>query len=174
MNILEKFKPIKALVFDIDGVLTDGKILLLESLEMARSMNIKDGFALQLAIKKGYQILIISGASDGGAISNRLNSLGIHDIHQGISDKATLLNEKMLKWNLTKDEVLYVGDDIPDLQAMKIVGLPCCPADAVSEIKEVSLYISHKNGGEGCVRDIIEKVLKLNNDWDTETNVSSK
>jgi 3-deoxy-D-manno-octulosonate 8-phosphate phosphatase (KDO 8-P phosphatase) len=174
MNILQQFKPIKLIVMDVDGVLTDGKILLLESLEMARNMHVKDGYAMQLAIKKGYQIVIISGATDGGAVSNRLKKLGIKEIHQGIKDKATLLSTIIKKGNFTKEQVLFIGDDIPDYQAMKLVGLACCPADAVSEIKFISNYISPINGGEGCVRDIIEKVLKLNGHWDLDTTVTSK
>ncbi len=159
---------------DVDGVLTDGKIILLESLEMARAMNIKDGYALQLAIKKGYHILVISGASDGGAVSNRLKKLGIKEIYQGVTDKAVLLKEKMDFWKLTKEQVLFIGDDIPDMQSMKSVGLACCPSDAVAEIKNISHYISPHKGGEGCVRDIIEKVMKLNNNWDLETNTAAK
>jgi len=173
MNILEKFNPIKAIVMDVDGVLTDGKILLLASLEMARTMNIKDGYALQLAIKKGYHVCIISGATDEGAILNRFKTLGITDVHQGITDKAALLHDKMKAWNVSKEEVLFIGDDIPDLKAMQLVGLACCPADASTEIIEIAHYISPKKGGEGCVRDIIEKVLKLNQDWDHATNTAS-
>ena len=174
MNILQQFKPIKLMVMDVDGVLTDGKILLLESLEMARTMNVKDGYAMQLAVKKGYQIVIISGASDGGAVSNRLQKLGINEVHQGVKDKASLLSSIINKGEFSKEQVLFIGDDIPDYQAMKLVGLACCPADAVSEIKSISHYISPVNGGEGCVRDIIEKVLKLNGHWDLDTTVTSK
>ncbi len=174
MNILQQFKPIKLIVMDVDGVLTDGKILLLESLEMARTMNVKDGYAMQLAIKKGYQIVIISGATDGGAVSNRLKKLGINEVHQGIKDKSTLLSSIINKGGFTKEQVLFIGDDIPDYQAMKLVGLPCCPADAVSEIISISNYISPFKGGEGCVRDIIEKVLKLNVHWDLDTTLTSK
>ncbi len=174
MNVLELFKPVKLIVMDVDGVLTDGKLILLESLEMARTMNIKDGYALQLAIKKGYHILVISGASDGGAVSNRLKKLGVKEIYQGISDKALLLKEKMASLNLTKEQVLYIGDDIPDIQPMKTVGLACCPSDAVVDIKNISQYISPFKGGEGCVRDVIEKVMKLNNDWDIETDTAAK
>lgn len=174
MNVLELFKPIKLIVMDVDGVLTDGKIILLESLEMARTMNIKDGYALQLAVKKGYHVLVISGASDGGAVSNRLKKLGIKELHQGVLDKAVLLKEKITSFNLTKEQVLFIGDDIPDLQSMKSVGLACCPNDAVAEIKNISHYISPYKGGEGCVRDVIEKVMKLNNHWDLETNTAAK
>jgi len=174
MNVLQQFKPIKLIVMDVDGVLTDGKILLLESLEMARSMSVKDGYALQLAVKKGYQLAIISGASDGGAISNRLKKLGIKEIHQGITDKAALLDQLMQKWNLTKEQVVFIGDDIPDYHAMKSAGLACCPEDAVPEIRTISHYISPFKGGEGCVRDVVEKILKLNDHWDIDTSVASK
>lgn len=174
MNVLQQFKSIKLIVMDVDGVLTDGKILLLESLEMVRSMNVKDGYAIQLAVKKEYQIVVISGASDEGAVANRLKKLGVKDVYQGIKDKATLLAEIIQKKQFTKEQVLFIGDDIPDYQAMKLVGLACCPADAVSEIKSISSYISSLNGGSGCVREIIEKVLKLNGHWDLDTTVTSK
>ena len=174
MNVLELFKPIQLIAMDVDGVLTDGKLILLDSLELARSMNIKDGYAIQLAVKKGYHILVISGAVDGGAVANRLKNLGVQEIHQGITDKASLLKEKIASLQLNHNQVLFIGDDIPDLQAMKLVGLACCPADAVQEIQSVSKYVSPYKGGEGCVRDIIEKVLKLNQHWDINSDTVSK
>ena len=147
MNVLQHFKPIKLIAMDVDGVLTDGSLLLIEGgLTEARTMNIKDGYALQLAVKKGYQIIIISGASDNGAVENRMKKLGIHDVNMGVKDKSSLLNQKIEKLGLSKNEVLFIGDDIPDYKVMKSVGLPCCPADAVAEIKEISLYISPVTG----------------------------
>jgi 3-deoxy-D-manno-octulosonate 8-phosphate phosphatase (KDO 8-P phosphatase) len=174
MNVLSHFKPIKLIAMDVDGVITDGKILLFESSYQARSMNIKDGYALQLAVNRGYHIMIISGAIDTGAVSNRLKNLGIVDINMGIKDKASLLNERIKELGLQKEQVLFIGDDIPDYQAMTTAGLACCPSDAVTEIKEISHYHSSLKGGEGCVRDIIEKVLKLNNLWFHENQVVSK
>jgi len=173
MNVLTNFKKIKAFVLDVDGVLTDGRVLLLNDGQMARSMNIKDGYALQLAIKKGYHVLVISGGDDD-AVKTRLQKLGVMDVHMKVADKKTLLAEYVNKQTLTWEQVLFMGDDIPDLQAMQIAGLPCCPADAVPEIKSISHYISPINGGAGCVRDIIEKVMKLNGDWDTGTDIASR
>ncbi len=175
MNILQHFKPIKLIALDVDGVMTDGSLILNDTgLNETRTMNIKDGYALQLAVKKGYHVIIISGASDTGAVENRMKKLGISDVNMGIKDKAFLLNQKIEKLGLNKDQVLFIGDDIPDYKVMKAVGLPCCPADAVSEIKEISLYISPVAGGKGCVRDIIEKVLKLNSHWDIENDIAAK
>jgi len=173
MNVLTNFKKIKAFVLDVDGVLTDGRVLLLNDGQMARSMNIKDGYALQLAIKKGYHVLVISGGDDD-AVKTRLQKLGVMDVHMKVADKKTLLAEYVNKQTLTWEQVLFMGDDIPDLQAMQIAGLPCCPADAVPEIKSISHYISPINGGAGCVRDIIEKVMKLNGDWDTDAGIASR
>ena len=174
MNILELFKPIKLIVMDVDGVLTDGKLILLDSLELARTMSIRDGYAMQLAVKKGYNLMVISGAVDGGAVSNRLKNLGVHEVYQGVTDKASLLKDKIASLHLNNEQVLYIGDDIPDLEAMKLVGLACCPADAVQEIQAVSKYISSYKGGEGCVRDIIEKVMKLNQHWDVNSDTVAK
>ncbi len=165
MNVLELFAPIHTFVFDVDGVLTEGNLILTEDGHMLRSMNIKDGYAMQLAIKKGYKVWIISGARSE-AVRLRLNGLGITDVHIGIDSKKEVLHEMALTYNTDFSSVLYMGDDIPDYAVMQACGLPCCPADAVPEIKHVSKYISPLNGGKGCVRDVIEKVLKLNGDWD--------
>lgn len=173
MNILADFKVIKAFVLDVDGVLTDGSLLLLEDGQMARSMNIRDGYALQLAIKKGYHILVISGGSSD-AVKLRLQKLGVVEVNMGVTDKKKILLEYVSRYELTWDEVLYMGDDIPDLVPMKLVGLPCCPSDAAPEIKSISHYISPLSGGKGCVRDVMEKVMKLNDHWDTDGSIASK
>lgn len=165
MNILELFSPIRVFVFDADGVLTDGSLLATEDGHLLRRMNIKDGYALQLAIKKGYKVWVISGGKSE-AVRARLNKLGITDVHIGIESKKEMLQEIITASNTDRSHILYMGDDIPDYAAMQLCGLPCCPGDAVAEIKHISRYISHANGGEGCVRDVIEKVLKLNGDWD--------
>lgn len=165
MNALQLFAPIRTFVFDVDGVLTNGTILATEDGHLLRSMNIKDGYALQLAVKKGYKVWIISGAKSE-AVKTRLQKLGIVDVHIGVELKKDLLQEIAVKSNTTYEHVLYMGDDIPDYAAMQLCGLPCCPNDAVMEIRSVSKYISPYKGGEGCVRDVIEKVLKLNGDWD--------
>jgi 3-deoxy-D-manno-octulosonate 8-phosphate phosphatase (KDO 8-P phosphatase) len=173
MNLLSLFKSIKLFVLDVDGVLTDGSLLVLNDGQMARSMNIKDGYALQLAIKKGYKILVISGGVSD-AVKNRLEKLGISDISMNVVDKKDVLLSYVTGHGLNWPEVLYMGDDIPDMVPMQMAGLACCPFDAVPEIKALSHYISPLNGGKGCVRDVIEKVMKLNNDWNDDGSTASK
>lgn len=164
-NLLELFRPIRTFVFDVDGVLTDGSVLATEDGHLLRAMNIKDGYALQFAIKKGYKVWIISGAKSE-AVRTRLKNLGVVDVHIGIEAKKEVLQEIAVAANTSYEHVLYMGDDIPDFAAMQLCGLPCCPNDAVPEIKQVSKYISPFDGGRGCVRDVIEKVMKLNGDWE--------
>lgn len=173
MNILEKFKPITTFVFDVDGVLTNGTVLLLTDGQMARQMNIKDGYALQLAIKKGYRVVIISGGTSD-AVEMRLNKLGVMDCFLKVEDKKQKLMEYVSQHRLKWEEVLFMGDDIPDYVSMQLTGLPCCPADAAPEIRQISLYISPLDGGSGCARDVIEKVLKLNNHWELDTTVAAR
>ena len=171
--MLDKFKHITTFVFDVDGVLTDGTLFVLPDGLMARRMNIKDGYALQLAVKKGYQIVIISGGSSP-EVKQRLLNLGITEVWMEVKDKSSVLQKFMQEKQLDKSEVLYMGDDMPDLQVMQLAGLPCCPADAVQEIKEKAVYISHLNGGDGCARDVIEKVMKLRGNWGEDSSVRSK
>ncbi len=159
---LEKLKHIKAILLDVDGVLTNGNLLLTESGEQLRQFNIKDGYALQLAVKRGIKIAALSGARSKG-VEHRLRGLGIQDVFLGLDSKIEVYKNYLAQHNLAPEEVLFVGDDMPDLQVMTMVGLAVCPADAIEEIKAISHYISPKNGGEGCVRDIVEKVLKIQN-----------
>jgi 3-deoxy-D-manno-octulosonate 8-phosphate phosphatase (KDO 8-P phosphatase) len=173
MSAPPQFKSITTFIFDVDGVLTDGTILVLENGLQARKMSIKDGFALQLAIKCGYRVIIVSGSSPSPVV-DRLNKLGITDIHMSVLDKQSFIAGYMQQHKLQKEEVLFMGDDLPDLPAMSITGLPACPADAAAEIKEVVTYISPVNGGDGCVRDVIEKVLKLNDHWKFHPGVASR
>jgi 3-deoxy-D-manno-octulosonate 8-phosphate phosphatase (KDO 8-P phosphatase) len=173
MNVLEGFKKITTFIFDVDGVLTDGTVLVLENGLQARRMNIKDGFALQMAIKNGYRVLIVSGGNSP-QVANRLEKLGVKDVHMSVGDKKTFISEYLVKNKLTKDQLLYMADDLPDLPVMTIVGMACCPADAVNEIKEAVQYISPLKGGDACVRDVIEKVLKLNGHWVYREDVASK
>jgi 3-deoxy-D-manno-octulosonate 8-phosphate phosphatase (KDO 8-P phosphatase) len=172
MNVLALFKPIKLFAFDVDGVLTDGSLLLFENGEMARRMNIKDGYALQLAIKKGYEIIIISGA-ESIAVKKRLEKLGIKHIFQGVNNKLGLLTTFIAENKYVKEQVLFMGDDMPDLPCMQNVSLACAPVDAAIEIKNAAQYISPINSGMGCVRDVIEKVLKLNNHWTNEDQIAA-
>ncbi|WP_431158172.1 KdsC family phosphatase [Winogradskyella poriferorum] len=160
----EYLENITTFIFDVDGVLTDGTITVTTNGEMLRRMNIKDGFALKTAVDQGFNVCIISGGSNEG-VRKRLRGLGITDIYLGAHHKVDQLDEYLDIYNIKPEQVLYMGDDIPDLPVMKIIGLPCCPQDAVPEIKAVSKYISHKNGGKGAVRDVIEQVLKVHGKW---------
>lgn len=170
--MLALFKTIKTFVFDIDGVLAIDTMIVMPGGELIRSMNSKDGYALQLAIKKGYHIVVITGGNSK-AVQQRLINLGVKEVFLSVHNKQETLLQYAQQHNLKLDEMLYMGDDIPDYVAMKIVGLPCCPADAVSEIKQICKYISPYNGGYGCGRDVIEKVLKLNGHWDVDTSLTS-
>lgn len=172
MNLLELFKPIKTFVFDIDGVLAIDTMIVMPDGELIRSMNSKDGYAMQLAIKKGYNIIIITGGNSE-AVKQRLIKLGVKDVFLGVHNKEKLLQEYAEQQSLLLSQMLYMGDDIPDYMAMQLVSLPCCPADAVPEIKQISKYISPFTGGYGCGRDVIEKVLKLNGHWDVDTSLTS-
>lgn len=173
MNVLEIFKGITTFVFDIDGVMTDSTVLLLENGLQARQMNIKDGLALQMAMRNGYKVMVISGGTSEPVI-RRLQYLGIEEIHLGLIDKLKFFEGIRAQSSLTWKEILYMGDDLPDIPVMEKVGMPCCPGDAVPEVKAVSQYISPVSGGRGCVRDVIEKVLKLNGHWKYTPEVSSR
>lgn len=173
MNILEKFKPISTFIFDVDGVLTDGSVLLLENGLQARTMNIKDGLALQMAMKNGYRLVIVSGAASEPVI-HRFQYLGLKEIHLGISDKLKFIEHFLEINSIPWEEVLFMGDDLPDIPVLEKAGLACCPADAASDVKKLSTYISQAAGGKGCVRDVIEKVLKLNGHWNYHTTISSR
>ena len=171
--MLNFFKKIKTFVFDIDGVLTDGNLLVMQDGTMLRQMSVRDGYALQLAIKKGYEIIIISGSYSAEA-QMRLEKLGVNKIFMRIENKLEKFEELITTHQLNKEEVLYMGDDIPDYEVMQYCGLATCPADAAAEIKTISKYISPLKGGQGCVRDVIEKVLKLQNNWAVDTSIPSK
>jgi 3-deoxy-D-manno-octulosonate 8-phosphate phosphatase (KDO 8-P phosphatase) len=173
MNVLEHFQHINTFVFDVDGVLTDGSVLLLENGLQSRKMNVKDGLALQMALKNGYNVIIISGASSSPVI-HRLQYLGLKEINLGLKDKLKFLEAYVEQNNLKWSQILFMGDDLPDIPVLEKVGLPCCPADAAIEVRTISKYISAVNGGYGCVRDVIEKVLKLNDHWKYHTDISSR
>jgi 3-deoxy-D-manno-octulosonate 8-phosphate phosphatase (KDO 8-P phosphatase) len=163
-NLKEDLKKIKAFVFDVDGVLSNSQIWLHPSGDLMRTMNIKDGFALQYAVKKGYIVGIITGGNSE-SVRIRFEGLGISDIYMKSNIKITDFKHFLEKRNLLPDEVLYMGDDLPDYEIMRQVGFPACPSDAVEEIKAISKYISDKAGGDGCGRDVIEQVLKLHGNW---------
>ncbi|NER15592.1 KdsC family phosphatase [Spongiivirga citrea] len=163
-NYKEYLEHITTFIFDVDGVLTDGSVIVTSDGELLRTMNIKDGYALKTATTKGFNVCIISGGTNEG-VRNRLSALGIKDIYLGAHHKTEQLKEYFSTKNIMAENVLYMGDDIPDEPAMRLVGLPTCPQDAVPEIKNIAKYVSYKDGGKGCVRDVIEQVLKVQGKW---------
>ena len=160
----EILNDIDTFIFDVDGVLTDSSVHVSQSGEMLRIMNIRDGFAMKAAIESGYNVCIISGGNNEG-VRIRLRNLGITDIHLASPNKVETFKEYIELYNIKPEKVLYMGDDIPDYHVMKLVGMPTCPQDAVAEIKAISKYISHKNGGKGAVREVIEQVMKVQGKW---------
>ena len=165
----EILNDITTFIFDVDGVLTDSSVHVSETGEMLRIMNIRDGFAMKAALESGYNVCIISGGNNEG-VRIRLRNLGITDIHLASPDKVATFKEYIDLYNIKPEEVLYMGDDIPDYHVMQLVGLPTCPQDASPEIKGISNYISHINGGKGAVRDVIEQVMKVQGKWNTYFN----
>lgn len=163
-NFKEGLKIVKAFAFDVDGVLSSPEVYLHPGGELMRSMNTKDGYALQHAVRRGYPIAIITGGKTE-AVGERFRGLGITDIYLGSSCKIDDYKDFLFKYGLKDEEVLYMGDDLPDYEVMKKVGVPCCPSDAVEEIKSVADYISPFSGGKGCARDVIEQVLRLHGRW---------
>ena len=155
---------IKTFIFDVDGVLTDGKILITNEGELLRSFDTKDGYAMKCALVQGYKIVVISGGRNQG-VEERFKELGVFDIYMGIHYKLDAFQDLLDNYDLDPETILYVGDDVPDIPVMEKVGLGCCPADAVSDVKNMADYVSHKNGGEGCVREIIEQVLRVQGKW---------
>ena len=171
--MLANLKKISCFVFDVDGVLTNGEVIVMPDGILVRKMNIKDGYAMQLAIKKGFPVWVISGGNSS-EVEERLQRLGITEVHMRVKDKKALLQELASMHNIPLDEILFMGDDMPDLEAMKMVGVAACPNDAAVDIKQIANYISAINGGAGCARDVIEKVLKLNNQWDTNDAIRAQ
>lgn len=157
-------KQIRAIFFDVDGVLSRQTISLHTSGEPMRTVNIKDGYAMQHAVKQGLLIAIITGAATE-AVRVRYERLGVEEIHQGAARKIDVYEQLCNKYGLDDSQVLFMGDDIPDYEVMQRCGLPTCPADAEPEIKAVAKYVSNHNGGDGCARDVIEQVLKVQNKW---------
>ena len=157
-------QKIRAIIFDIDGVLSSETITLSDEGTPLRTVNIKDGYAIQLAVKLGLRIVIITGAKVE-SVRVRYEGLGVEDIYIGCSVKIKTYDAFLAKYGLTDEQVMYMGDDIPDLEIMHRVGCPVCPKDACSEIKSVSLYVSDRIGGHGCGRDVIEQVLRAQGKW---------
>ena len=157
-------RKIRAIIFDIDGVLSSETITLSSEGEPLRTVNIKDGYAIQLAMKLGLRIVILTGGKTR-SVRVRYEGLGVEDIYMGCAVKIETYDEILKKYGLTDEEVMYMGDDIPDLEIMRRVGCPVCPKDACAEIKDVSLYVSDKIGGHGCGRDVIEQTLRAQEKW---------
>ena len=170
-NFKNQLKKISTFIFDYDGVLTEGTVILTPDGEVLRTANVKDGYAMQLAVKTGYNLAIISGGNSRSMVK-RFEALKIKNFFQGVKDKRSVLKKYLEENNIEPETVLYMGDDIPDYEAMQDVGLPCCPADAVPEIKNISEYVSIKGGGKGCVRDVIEQTLKIQKKWMTKEGFS--
>jgi 3-deoxy-D-manno-octulosonate 8-phosphate phosphatase (KDO 8-P phosphatase) len=163
-NYKHLLPKIKTFIFDVDGVLTDGKILINSDGELLRSFDTKDGYAMKCALVKGFKIAIITGGRNE-AVRERFKELGVIDIYLGAHHKLDAYQDLMDNYDLNPEEILYIGDDIPDIPVMEKVGLGCCPANAASDVKAMADYVSHKKGGEGCVRELIEQVLRVQGKW---------
>lgn len=163
-NFKEDIAQVEAFVFDVDGVFTDGGITPLPEGDFLRRYNAKDGYGVTYAIRAGYKVGIITGGY-GKTLEYRFRLLNVTTFHPGCTDKITRLKEFMAEHSLRPEQVLYMGDDLPDLECLRYVGMPVCPADAVPDVQRVCRYVSQFNGGEGCVRDMIEQVLRARGDW---------
>lgn len=161
----ERLNPITTFMFDVDGVLTDGQVLLYNN-EFVRSMNSKDAYALQNAVKHGYKVFVITGGNSE-EVKNRLLSLGVTEVFLKSSNKLEIYTSIKEAHNLRDEEILYMGDDIPDYPVLEKVGMACCPQDAAVEIKQIAHYQSPFYGGKGCVRDVIEQTMRLQGQWFT-------
>ncbi|MGM0531546.1 MAG: KdsC family phosphatase [Bacteroidota bacterium] len=163
-NFKEDLSRVNAFIFDVDGVFTDGKIYMFSQNEFVRAFNIKDGYAVRYALQQGYTMAIISGG-DSNMVRNRFTDLGITDIYLDVTDKVEALEDFYHKYRIDPDYILFMGDDLPDYEVMRKCGVPTCPSDAAEEIKSVAKYISNFKGGKGCVRDVIEQVLRSQGKW---------
>ena len=164
MNHLEIFSTIHTFIFDVDGVMTNNEVIITEKGELLRKMNLRDGLAIKMAIEKGFKIAVITGGRSEGVIK-RLEALGIKDIYSGKSDKLEAFDEFINQYDLDTLGILYMGDDLPDYPVMRRVGLATCPKNAAPELFPIANYVSPYKGGEGCVRDVIEKVMRLQGNW---------
>ncbi len=163
-NFKEKLNKITTFIFDVDGVLTDNKVLVMENGDVVRNMHSKDGYALQLAIKKSYRLVILSGGNNV-AVKNLLLKTGVQHLFINLHDKLQCYKDFINENNLSDEEILFMGDDLPDYEVMSRVGVAACPNDSATEIKAISIYVSPKNGGQGCVRDVIEQVMRVQGTW---------
>ena len=155
---------VRAFVFDVDGVMTNGKVMITSEGEMYREMDTRDGFALKYALLKGFKIGIISGGTNEG-VRKRLELLGVNKVYLGIHEKDIAFDDFVSTFNINPDQILYMGDDVPDVPVMEKVGVSTCPQDALPDVKRVVDYVSHKKGGDGCVREIVEQVMRVQDKW---------
>jgi 3-deoxy-D-manno-octulosonate 8-phosphate phosphatase (KDO 8-P phosphatase) len=163
-EVKQLLNKVKAFVFDVDGVFTDSSFMLHPGGSFIRMMNIKDGYAVQHAVKMGFKVAIITGGRSA-TVRKRFRYLGVKDIFMKSASKKVDFENFCARHHLDKESVLYMGDDLPDFEVMKVAGFPCCPSDAAEEIKQISLYISDRGGGKGCVRDVIEQVMRVQGKW---------
>jgi 3-deoxy-D-manno-octulosonate 8-phosphate phosphatase (KDO 8-P phosphatase) len=163
------FSKITTFIFDVDGVLSDGTVIAYANGEQPRSFLVKDGYAVEKAVQKGFHVAIISGGFQEG-VRKRLEFLGVKHIFLGVKDKIAVFNNFLAENNIEASQVLYMGDDLPDYDVMQLVGIATCPADSTQEIIDISHYVSPKDGGKGAVRDVIEKVMKSQNKWVISNN----
>lgn len=169
----EDLMKVKAFIFDVDGVLSNECIVIDKEGELLRTANTKDGYAIQYAVKKGYPVAIITGGVSD-AVEKRYRGLGVENMYMGSKDKIKDFEDFVSKYNLDTDTIMYMGDDLPDFDVMRRIGVPTCPSNAVEQIKAISSYISDKDGGHGCVRDVVEQVLRAHGKWmDTDVLVQS-
>ena len=164
MNELERFADVTTFIFDVDGVLTNSQLLVLEDGALLRQMNVRDGYAIKRALDQGYHVCVITGGKSQGVVS-RLQGLGVVDVYYGVRDKVEVYRDYLDLYELDDANVLYMGDDMPDYEVMRLVGFPTCPLDACPEILSLAKYVSGRKGGEGAVRDVIERTLRLHGNW---------
>jgi 3-deoxy-D-manno-octulosonate 8-phosphate phosphatase (KDO 8-P phosphatase) len=164
MAYLELFKQVRAFVFDVDGVFTNNEVIVTEDGALVRKMHIRDGYAIKAAVRAGYPIAIITGGKSEG-VKKRFTDLGVKDIYLGKTDKMDAFDEFVHLYDLNPNEILYMGDDLPDYPVMRRVGCPVCPADAAQELFPIAVYVSPYAGGQGCVRDVVQQVMALQGEW---------
>lgn len=170
--MIDAFQQIRLVIMDLDGVLTNGKLLIMDDGNWVREMDIKDGYAIQFAVRSGLKLAVVTGSSSN-AVKERMAKLGVELFFENQKEKSVIVQELMIKFGLSAEQTLFIGDDIPDLDAFRVVGLKTCPVDAVTEVRSIADYISPYHGGNGCVRDILEKVLRIQGKWVVPSHISS-
>ena len=172
MNELERFADVTTFIFDVDGVLTNSQLIVMEDGTLLRQMNVRDGYAIKRALEQGYNVCVITGGKSQGVVS-RLQVLGVVDVYYGVQDKVEVYRDYLDLYDIDDADVLYMGDDVPDYEVMRLVGFPACPRDACPEILSIAKYVSNRGGGEGAVRDVIERTMRLHGKWLPEAGEDS-